>query len=87
MITPQAAEALLRTEIAANSAVGQALLVLLHDAEIQNYRQSMKTNDPYMMARICGRGEGLHSIINRITPVQEIAHPGRASDAAERKAP
>lgn len=87
MITPQAAEALLRAEVAANSAVGQALLALLQDAEIQNYRQSAKTNDPYMTARICGRGEGLHSIINRITPVQEIAHPGRISDAAERKAP
>lgn len=87
MITTPAAEALLRAEIAANSPVGQALLVLLQDAEIQNYRQTMKTNDPYMMARICGRGEGLHSIINRITPVQEIAHPGRSSDTAERKSP
>jgi hypothetical protein len=87
MITPQAAEALLRAEIAANSVVGQALLAWLHDAEIDNYRQSTKTNDPYMMARICGRGEGLHSLIKRITPVQEPAHPGRVSDAAERKAP
>ena len=72
----QQAEQLLRQEIASGSATGQALLVLLERAEIENYRVSTKTTDPYALARICGRGEGIHSILNRITPVQDAAPSG-----------
>ena len=67
---------MLRQEVASNSAVGQALVALLQDAELQNYRQSAKTTDPYHVGRICGRGEGIHSILNRITPVQAAAPTG-----------
>ena len=67
------AELLLRQEVKANSAVGQALVALLESAELENYRVSAKTADPYITARICGRGEGINSILNRITPTKEAA--------------
>lgn len=82
MITPLAAEALLRNEIASDTAVGKALLVLLQDSELQNYRQSAKTADPYMTAKIVGRGEGIHSIATRISPVKDAAQPGRSPETA-----
>ena len=81
-MTPQQAEQLLRQEVAAGSAVGQALLLLLQTAEIDNYRVSAKTADPYALARICGRGEGIHSITNRITPVKQAAPSGLPDSAA-----
>lgn len=81
-MTPTQAETLLRNEIASGSAVGDALRVLLEDAELQCYRQSAKTADPYMTAKINGRGEGIHYVLNRIMPVQELAQPGRVSNAA-----
>ena len=77
-MTPAEAEILVRQEVGSGSPLGKALLLLLEDAELQNYRQSARTTDPYATAVICGRGQGIHSIINRITPVQDPAHPGRA---------
>lgn len=75
-MTLQQAEQLLKQEVASNSPVGKALLALLQEAELQNYRQSAKTSDPYHLARICGRGEGIHSILNRITPEKQAAPQG-----------
>jgi len=87
MMTPQAAEALLRNEIASGSLAGKAILVLLQDAEVQSYRQTERITDPCTLARLCGRGEGLHAMMTRITPVQNPAHPGRGDSAAERNHP
>jgi hypothetical protein len=81
-MTPQEAEILVRQEVASGSPLGKALLLLLAEAELQNYRQSAKTVDPYTTVRICGRGEGINSIINRITPVQDAAQPGRPVPSA-----
>ena len=77
-MTPTQAEALLRQEIASQSELGKALVLLLEDAELQNYRQSARTTDPYTTAVMCGRGQGIHSVLNRIAPVQEAAPQGRS---------
>jgi hypothetical protein len=71
------AELLLKQEVASRSPLGVALLTLLEDAELQNYRQSSRTADPYVTARVCGRGEGINSIIQRIAPVESPALNGR----------
>lgn len=76
-MSPQQAEQLLRQEVASGSPVGKALTILLETAELENYRQSARTADPYATARICGRGEGIHSITNRIAPVKQAALSGQ----------
>lgn len=81
-MTPLEAEKLLRQEVASESPLGKALTVLLEDAELQNYRQSARTNDPYATAIICGRGQGINSILNRITPTQDPAQQGRGVPVA-----
>jgi hypothetical protein len=82
-MTPQAAEALLRAELASDSAVGKALVLFLQDAEVANYRQTSRVSDPYAMARTVGRGEGIHSILTRITPVKDLADPRQVPMTAE----
>lgn len=72
-MTPVEALALVRSEVAAATPMGKALLVLLEDAEIQNYRKSTQTIDALMTAKICGRGEGINAFLQRIAPVQEDA--------------
>lgn len=76
-MTPSQAEALIKQEVASGSQLGTALLLFLEDAELQNYRQSARTTDPYTTAVICGRGQGINSIINRIAPTEAPA-PNRA---------
>lgn len=78
-MTPQQAEQLLRSELASNTPVGKALTVLIQDAEMQNYRQSAKTSDAFHLSRICGRGEGINSLLTRITPVRDAASESRPS--------
>jgi hypothetical protein len=82
-MTPQAAEALLRAELASDSIVGKALVLFLQDAEVANYRQTSRVSDPYAMARTVGRGEGIHSILTRITPVKDLADPRQVPMTAE----
>lgn len=84
-MTPASAEALLRAEIAADSAVGKALVLFLQDAEVANYRQTSRVSDPYAMARTVGRGEGIHSILTRITPTKDLANLNQGSAVAEGK--
>lgn len=72
-MSPEKAEQLLRQEVASGSPLGQALTILLEHAELANYRQSVRSSDPYTTARICGRGEGIHSITTRIAPVKQSA--------------
>ncbi len=76
-MSPQQAEALLRAEVASDSQVGKALTALLLDSELQNYRQSSKTVDALVTAKIVGRGEGILSVLNRVTPVKDPALQGR----------
>jgi hypothetical protein len=82
-MTPQAAEALLRAELASDSIVGKALVLFLQDAEVANYRQTSRVSDPYAMARTVGRGEGIHSILTRITPTKDLADPRQVPQVAE----
>lgn len=81
-MSPQDAEKILRQEVASGSVTGKALLLLLEDAELQNYRQSARTTDPYATAVICGRGQGINSILNRIAPAQDPAQQGRGIPVA-----
>lgn len=62
--------------------VSKALLVLLQDSEMKEYRQSVRTQDPIALAKITGRGEGIHNFINRIAPREASAQPGREADSA-----
>lgn len=75
-MTPQQAEQILRQEVASGSPTGKALLALLGHLELEAYRLSAKTSDPYHVARICGRGEGIHHILTKVTPVQDVAPQG-----------
>lgn len=72
-MTPAEAERLLREEVASGSIIGAALKLFLEDAELQNYRQSGRTSDPYSTAVIVGRGQGINSILNRIAPTETPA--------------
>lgn len=84
-MTPIEAQALLRSEVAAATPVGRALLVLLEDAELQNYRQSARSTDALMTATICGRGQGINAITQRIAPVADTALEGRFNPMAAAK--
>ena len=85
-MTPQQAELILRQEVASGSQTGKALLVLLEHLELEAYRVSAKTSDPYHTVRICGRGEGIHHVLTKVTPAQEAAPQGLlASPAGEPK--
>lgn len=77
-MTPKQAEALLRQEVASDSVVGKALLVLLEDAELQLYRQTARGTDPIVTATVCGRAQGVQHILKRIVPTAEQA-PGDGS--------
>lgn len=81
-MAPQQAELILRQEVASGSATGKALVALLNHLELEAYRLSAKTSDPYHVARICGRGEGIHHILTKITPVQDAAPQGLPMTAA-----
>jgi hypothetical protein len=81
-MTPDQASAILRTEMNSDTMVSKALLVLLQDSEMKEYRQSVRTQDPVALAKITGRGEGLHNFINRIAPREASAQPGREADSA-----
>jgi len=81
-MTPEQARAQLQQEVASGSAAGRALLALLAHAEVENYRQSAKTADPYHLARICGRGEGIHAIATQIAPVKYAAPQGLPNTSA-----
>lgn len=72
-MTPKQAEALLRQEVASDSAVGKALLALLEDAELQQYRHTARSTDPITTATICGRAQGVQHILNRIAPTAQPA--------------
>lgn len=76
-MTPLQAEQLLRQEVASGSAVGKALLVFLEGLELEAYRQSSRTADPVSLGIICGRGQGLHSALNRIAPTAAAAPTDR----------
>lgn len=81
-MTAAEAERLLREEVASGSAIGTALRLFLEDAELQNYRQSGRTTDPYATAVIVGRGQGINSILNRIAPAETPApRPGMPTAA------
>lgn len=77
-MSPEQAQALLRQEVIANSAVGQALLVLLQDAELKAYRKTLQTTEPYSTAVVVGRGQGIQSIIKLISPTASDAPEGRS---------
>lgn len=81
-MTPQQAELILRQEVASGSQTGKALSLLLSHLELEAYRLSSKTSDPYHVARICGRGEGIHHVLTKVTPVQEAAQQGLPSSPA-----
>ena len=72
-MTPAEAERLIKEEVASGSVIGVALRLFLEDAELQNYRQSGRTTDPYATAVIVGRGQGINSILNRIAPAENPA--------------
>lgn len=80
-MTPDQARALLRQEVASDSAVGKALLVLLADAEMQQYRQTARSTDPIVTATICGRAQGVQHILNQIVPTAQPA-PGNSGPLA-----
>lgn len=73
---PAQAEELIRREVASGSVVAQAFLVLLADAELQQYRSTARSTDPITTATLCGRAQGVQHIINRIVltaqPAPEI---------------
>jgi hypothetical protein len=72
----QAAESLVKAEIASGSPLAKALLLLLKETELEAYRASSRAADPIAMSRICGKGEGLHQFTKLITPTQANAPTG-----------
>ena len=74
-MTPLEAQALLQAEMRSGSSVAQALAVLLPHAELECYRNTSKSSDPYLTAVFTGRGQGIHHFATLISPVRTSTAP------------
>lgn len=84
-MTPLEAQGLLQAEMRSGSAVSQALTALLTHAELECYRNTTKSADPYLTAVFTGRGQGIHHFATLISPVRTAAaQPGQRGIPAER---
>lgn len=72
-MTYEQALELVKREVATGTSAGVAFVALLEGAEIEHYRKSVTSADALVTATICGRGQGVQSILKRIVPTAKAA--------------